>query len=638
MADKKLLVLGYVLLGLILALWPVFAAAPRVSGDPPRDSPRRQALALGLAVLALSVAAPLFAVVAAVVIALAMAFKSRQSRLESMPSALAMAAGVLAIGLVPWWLRSGRALDIEAGEFAGLLVLGTASYGLLRLSRPAGRTAGTLAAAAFLVLAFALSFSTGILQQPNAVRDAWHHWGAYIGPTEIVMAGATIFRDVPVQYGPGPTWLLAAACGTNCWSGMYWLAAIGVFAHAVCIFALAWAVGPRTLGGRIFTAAACAATCFLWNAYPPGLATPVATPSTNGLRFLPATLLAVYLVYAGRHGFTRRVQAGAFALWSLALLWAPESAFYASFVWWPFYVFLHRKGDSFLPRVRAVLWQGSQLVAAALALLALVAGGFALVHGAPPRLVDVIAYALYPPGVMPVNWNGTIGYFLTCVLAGTWALARQWRAGGDTHAFRSGLVVHLLCYSSASYFLGRSHDNNLLNIVPFVVPVLMHALAVAQGAAWRIVALAAAALIAWLPAFNWTSWRTSLQEGSLLSFDPAGVRQKMTSRPAALPLAYLEKHSPDPVTVIDPYLIIVPASPDRAWNAMHSPANFVYVPSEYRQRYLKDVAHALGRPGWLLIGKGMEARWVEDFQSAYTPTEILDFENYRAFHLVPRKD
>ena len=58
------------------------------------------------------------------------------------------------------------------------------------------------------------------------LQTAWHHWGAYIGPAQLVFAGVLPLHDIPLQYGFGPTMLLAASCKINCWSGMYWLTGI----------------------------------------------------------------------------------------------------------------------------------------------------------------------------------------------------------------------------------------------------------------------------------------------------------------------------------------------------------------------------------------------------------------------------
>jgi uncharacterized membrane protein len=639
MADKKFLLIGYVVLGIVLAAWPVLVPMRQaVARGSPGLTSRVGWLptgALSLALLALGAAAPSLLVVAAAFAALAqMPWPARGPR-DRVELSLATALGILAAGSIPWWIRSGDALDVSPAQILAIVALGVLAYTLLKSEHPAGKPVTLVVPGAFVLVALVLSFSTGILQQGDGIVNAWHHWGAYIGPAEVITAGATIYRDVPVQYGAGPTTILVAICGTDCWPGMYWLAASTTFLYAAAIFSLAWAVGLRTAGGRVFTALACGAACFLWTAYPSALVTPVATPSTSGLRFLPATLLTVYLVHAGGAGLSRRKQVIAFALWAVACLWAPESAFYASFVWWPFYLFIHRRDLPLLARTGRAALGAAKLATVAIALALLLATAFAVVHGNVLRAQDVLVYALFPPGVLPVNWGGPIAYFLSCIAVSAWVLGRQWRAAGDTPQFRQGLVVHLLCYATASYFLGRSHDNNLLNLFPLVVPVLAHAMN-SSGAPRQIAAIAAAALIAWLPAFGWSNWRASIQEGSFLSLDPHGVVHRMGFTQRAVPLRLLQARSQEPVTVLNQYMNIVPGTPAQAWNVVHSPANFAFMPSEYRQRYLRNTAQVLRRSGWLVVSKEYEQGWLADFEAAYRTTDVVELGPYRALQLVPR--
>ena len=76
----------------------------------------------------------------------------------------------------------------------------------------------------------------------------------------------------------------------------------------------------------------CLACCFFWDAYPPLVGSPIAYPSVNGMRFLPALALAALVLVADRPGHA----AGAFPYalghlaWALCALWSVESAFYAT--------------------------------------------------------------------------------------------------------------------------------------------------------------------------------------------------------------------------------------------------------------------------------------------------------------------
>jgi hypothetical protein len=69
---------------------------------------------------------------------------------------------------------------------------------------------------------------------------------------------------------------------------------------------------------------------------------------------------------------------------------------------------------------------------------------------------------------------------------------------------------------------------------------------------------------------------------------------------------------------------------------MHEPANYYFLPREWRQTFLQRTAVQLHRGGWLVVQKSLPARWIDDFQSAYSIAEDLNFGTYRALHLVPR--
>ena len=93
-----------------------------------------------------------------------------------------------------------------------------------------------------------VSFSTGIFHDPQAFLFAWHHWGAYVGPSEMVRSGARLFRDVPAQYGLGPTVLIAAIGGQGCWLSVYYLAGLSTLLFAAMVAGIALNAWRRPAG------------------------------------------------------------------------------------------------------------------------------------------------------------------------------------------------------------------------------------------------------------------------------------------------------------------------------------------------------------------------------------------------------
>ena len=104
------------------------------------------------------------------------------------------------------------------------------------------------------------------------------------------------------------------------------------------------------------------------------------------------------------------------------------------------------------------------------ALIVCFLGGYWLAYRTWPTAMGVFAYIVSPPGPLPVNYYGTIWFFVAVTGLGAWANLRSFRRKGNTAELRHGMALALLAYSTFSYFLGRSHDNNVLNLLP--LPVL----------------------------------------------------------------------------------------------------------------------------------------------------------------------
>lgn len=256
---------------------------------------------------------------------------------------------------IPWWHRQNGSLDISNFK---LLAFGLVTFVLIHLFAtqvPIRESRFPITwIIVYTLLAAVLSFSTGVFTDSNASAflTLWHHWGAYVGPSELLLTGATIFHDFPVQYGLGPTALIANICANDCWKGMYFLAGSTTLAYSVLIAVLALALSRNRWPERLAVLALCLATCFFWTAYPPSVASPLLCPSTTGLRFLPAVLLITYLFFAKQIEHSEPRMLIPQGLWVPGALWSPESGFYVTFVWWPSYFLIRRGQGDFWSRAK----------------------------------------------------------------------------------------------------------------------------------------------------------------------------------------------------------------------------------------------------------------------------------------------
>ena len=331
-------------------------------------------------------------------------------------------------------------------------------------------------------------------------------------------------------------------------------------------------------------------------------------------------------------------------------------------MWWPYYLFIRREQDGFLFRVKGFANAAMRLLVISVGLVIVFNIVFQIIYNEVPTLYGFLAYALNPPGPMPINPRGAVWFFLLVTSIGVGTLLHSWHRTGDTLSFRRGFLVQLLSYGAFSYFLGRSHDNNLLNILPFMLLVLLHAISTADGKILsRASVLLSATLLAWLPLFGWQAWGENVMEGGVLTFDSKSMlnsmsfsnpdtaskiadrfaRYKMVSgspQDAGRAIEFISKSYSEPVTVLDFSMDLVRSTPTAAWSAIHGPANFPYIPSQHRREFLSATATSLNRAGWLIVDRKFPAdKWLIDFDFAYDRTNRLEFGTYYAIRFSPKK-
>ena len=672
MQDKPYVILTYVLIGLVISLWPQWVTEKRgtTSRFPlfrsMQSSTGGLLKSVGLAFTAIGVIMITGETVASPIILgfglIALATSMSGGRFD----AVAMLASFLALcvsATLPWWQRQSGSLDISSFK---LLAFGLVTFVFIRLLitqvQKTENRFPMIWIIVYTLLAAILSFSTGIYTDDNALLTLWHHWGAYVGPSELLLAGAKIFNDFPVQYGLGPTALIASVCGNDCWGGMYFIAGFTTLAFSVFIAVMALALSSNRWHVRLAVLALCLATCFLWTAYPPDVGSPLTTPSVSGLRFLPVIMLITYLFFTQQIEHSKYRILFAHGLWVLGALWSPESIFYVTIVWWPYYLFIRRVNGDFRSRAKGFANAALHLLSLAVGLFLVFNSVFRIIYNEGPSLYGYLAYAMNPPGPMPINPHGAVWFFIFVTIIGIGTLMQLWSRAGDTLSFRRGFLVLLLSYGVFSYFLGRSHDNNLLNIMPFVLLVLLNAISTAEGKLLPMAStVLSATFIGWLSLFGWQAWNASLNEGKLLIFDSKLLRESMSlanpntdskiaekfSRAglnSGLPtdagqaIDFLHQSYGEPITVLDFSMDLERSMPPVAWSAIHGPANFPFIPSSHRQEFLHKTAVSLKRAGWLVVDKKFPAaEWLADFDFAYERTHHLDFGSYYAIRFSPKK-
>ena len=671
MGDKLPVLIGYALFGVLIGLSPILLSLlPRPSIQPDRGPNK---VVIGAAVLIAAMLAALFSISngaafvgASTLLAFFASFRTGGS--VRIPIILGAFAGLLISATLPWWRRMEGFLPVMSWNELALFILITGGpLYLLTITKEPGaarhRPVDFALLALFFLTVALVSFSTGIFHDPQAFLFAWHHWGAYVGPSEMVRSGARLFRDVPAQYGLGPTVLIAAMGGHGCWLGVYYLAGLSTLLFAAIVAGIAFNARRRPAGARsaFVTLALCLFCCFFWTSYPPHAGAPLMTPSVSGMRFLPVMAMVAWLLWRDRSpAAASSGWQGAHLLWAFGVLWSPESAFYVTFVWWPYYLWLRSSqgsGPSATVRLSMLPSAAGILLLRLFVVLFCFIAGYWLIYRTTPTAYGYFAYVINPPGPLPIDPSGAILFFIAVLVVGLAALYSTLRLSGNTREFRQIFLLVLLAYATFSYFLGRSHDNNLLNLLPFQLLVLLVAFR-APIADWARTGAAVllASLIGWSSVFGWDAWQETIGKGRLFEFNPQAMlvsfsyddphtaefirRQAVNGgdpADAARAANYIEGNFGEPLTILDFALNLRVTDNGAVWSAVQGPENFVSVPSARRQKFLASTAKRLGRTGWLVVDRKFPAdELLKDFQSAYRTELTMDFGSYYAIRFLPK--
>jgi hypothetical protein len=561
-------------------------------------------------------------------------------------SALVLLAGVV------WWAPG---LKLAPERVVLFLALGCLAAWLPRLLPQAFGIPRIWALLCLLMLGLASVILTGVFTSPGAFWMLWHHWGAYAAASEALLAGAVPFRDFPVQYGMGPTLLIALLGGRDPWLGTYFATALTsllyVLAMGACVLALL-RDAPRGL--TLLALAAMTSAVLLWTGYPPDYMGPLATPSVGGMRFVPLALILLNIV---RHEAAGRApdQLG-HALWLLSVLWSPEAAFQGTLIWWPYLAIRRAQMVETRASVLLAMLCGA---AQAIAALTLSIAGFALLFrlgfGAWPSPFGYLAYVRNPPGVLQPNLLGPVWLMLAAILAGLMALASR-----DGREMRIGFVCLAALLAVGSYYLGRSHDNNLLNLFPFLVLALVPLLRNGSpGMLSGFSRLVMAGLVAWPASFGIGAWRHAWERGEAGRLGVGEILDQMRlatptshamldafmaplgtavapTADAGAALDWLRKYDAGTPVIVNVAAISVRSMPGPSWTGMTNLATYALLPPATIEHFIGRGAEVFRQPGWLLVDRSYTVEWLGRFRVAYEVTEEHEFGGYTAYRLVPR--
>ena len=565
----------------------------------------------------------------------------------------AIFGGIAAIGLfsaVRWWAPEVPPLN-PLQIIAFVIMAGALPFLPVWFSGPdrseSRKSLFLVAMFAFLPLGIVAGLFTAPLNTTHAMGTAWHHWTAYLSPVEALLAGGVPFRDFPVQYGMGPTLLLSAACGQNCWQGLYNMTVTAnalYFASLACCALLL--TDHMARGLRILSVAAMFCAALLWTGYPVDLVGPAMTPSVGGLRFLTISLLLLHILYAERSHKRRDIIGH--LIWFVDILWSPETAYFGTLLWWP-YLALRNGGT--LDKPVAALVKGALIgVISLAAAVAVTLVMFRLSYGLWLPIDSLLAYINNPPGALPANPKGPIWIALVAILLAAIVLGRHQSTANTRMLYAT--ILGLL--GAGTYYLSRSHDNNVLNLFPFIILTLLATYSVIAASAepfakfvGGFVTIMLSAIVAGTATFGTISWDEARRDGTTAQIGIGPVvarfapdlsqRRPFLDHDAIVALTYLRTRTNQSVVFIDRHGTMPAHAPGTNWTSVNSVINFAPLPRPMIEHYIRQSAAVYKKPGWLLVENNGFSEWPALFQTAYRVAEVKRFGNdYTAYYMVPR--
>jgi hypothetical protein len=316
------------------------------------------------------------------------------------------------------------------------------------------------------------------------------HYSFFVGPVELVREGHWMLWDVPSQYGFLNLLLVSILPFNSPVVSFFVLHGVMLLVAAFLSFRLLCSTN-KSLSSLIFAGTTVFVVTFLLPGWAPSLRGPTAFPSVGAFRFLWCYVLVFNCCRILQSDDQKaQVNSSLFfgtIVWTIALFWSVESGIYATCIWLPFLAIIRwgirqQKIANYFPCALLVI---RDLLFASLLPLAVFVGIwiFYKVHlGHGP---DWFAYVEY--GLAYQNGFGSrlIDYFgsvwtLIFVLSLLTSVAMFAIKRKSINEFAVAISALSLVWAVASYFVSRSHENNISNLLPLVVFALAAALLVVK--------------------------------------------------------------------------------------------------------------------------------------------------------------
>ena len=537
---------------------------------------------------------------------------------EMIVGILPLTIGIMACGSLRWWLPSGDLSSWFAVLLAALL------FAVLR---------STENLPAKWRIPQWLYWTVGaVLFAISAARPEidFYSQSFYLGTIDMLRAGGHALWDTPSQYGFLHIVLTAWLPFSDSIVSLYVANAFCLWVSGLLFYSVCKKIYPSEIG-NLFSLGLAFIAVMLIPGWSMSLTGPNPFPSVGAYRFLLVYIMLAILVM---DDLKRKQQWWLLSItWAISFLWAFEVAYFCSAILFPVLLTRWQKKFDFL------------LLAPLLSFLTVISClclSYLIFLDHWPDLFTFVEYASsYASGFgsLAIQLNGAVS-----VLLWVWAILLVTLCWQVQQSGRLDYVAAALgCMFAVSvYFIGRSHDNNVLNIVPILLLVIALCLLSIRGVARHNIELLSLPFIAVI---------LSLILGNLEGLQSYFVSFKRVIKNTHIVRQYLPKVSNglmpflykggyqdgEPLTFIGPGFLAHPASNGMTqqftpWTPATPVSMFSILPED-RQRLMveRTIQRTTVKVGWILEEKVFadvpKARtWVQRQGQDYlvlNPTRVL---------------
>jgi hypothetical protein len=303
-----------------------------------------------------------------------------------------------------------------------------------------------------------------------------HHWGCYTGPAELIRQGGYLLWSVPSQYGFLSILSIAFFPVESCWQAFWILQMIFLVLASMMVFYILFSFN-KTLLNYILSISITLCSVFLFPGWVPDLLGVSFFPSVGPFRFFWLYLIVFFIIIQYHRKFVKDQRHENYigsSIWIIGCLWSFESAYYVSSVWLS-YLFFSAFLNSENPKelIKAIC---RILIIPVLFFLSVVIMVCCFYWIRISEVPDIYSYAEHALSFkngffgIEINLKGGFGLLLLLLVFIVTDIGYIYITPGSNRKVIPFLIaLYAGAWAFISYFIGRSHENNISNLMPLII-------------------------------------------------------------------------------------------------------------------------------------------------------------------------